>query len=490
MGFEPTDEQKAVIEACASGHNLIVEAGAGTGKTSTMRMAAEHMRGRGLYLAYNRAIRDEAAAKFPRNVDCKTGHGLAFPAFGKKYLPRIKQPRQNGKQVAQILGITERAVVGESTVLTPDKIARMATSAVRRFQFSADEDVRAWHVERPEGADDELYAEIQHVVLSFARRAWSDMRSPEGRLNCQHDTYLKMFALTRPELRYDFLILDEAQDSNPVITDLIQRQTNAQIVAVGDRAQSIYGWRGARDAMQHWPAEKRLFLSRSFRFGPAVADEANKWLPHCRTPLRVTGTDTLPTTVEQIPGTPDAVLCRTNATAVSEVMDALNEGLRPALVGGTTEIVRLADAAADLKAGKPTGHPELMLFNSWGDVQEFVAEDDSGADLKVFVDLIDKHGPDVIKESLGQVADESYADVVISTAHRAKGREWNRVRIADDFRHPGRDEDGELKPIRKSEAMLAYVAVTRAQRVLDRGGLSWIDEYDQQPQTTRAGRAA
>ena len=35
-----------------------------------------------LYLAYNRAVRDEAEQKFPFNVECKTSHQLAWLTSG------------------------------------------------------------------------------------------------------------------------------------------------------------------------------------------------------------------------------------------------------------------------------------------------------------------------------------------------------------------------------------------------------------------------
>lgn len=36
-----------------------------------------------LYIAYNRAIRDEAEHKFPYHVTCKTSHQLAYAATGR-----------------------------------------------------------------------------------------------------------------------------------------------------------------------------------------------------------------------------------------------------------------------------------------------------------------------------------------------------------------------------------------------------------------------
>jgi superfamily I DNA/RNA helicase len=91
--------------------------------------------------------------------------------------------------------------------------------------------------------------------------------------------------------------------------------------------------------------------------------------------------------------------------------------------------------------------------------------------------------PDAILAAVDELTDESTADVTVSTAHKAKGREWPAVKIADDFPEPkGTDQhDSQGRPIPEpvsdTDARLAYVAVTRARSRLDLGGLSWIDSH-------------
>jgi hypothetical protein len=105
--------------------------------------------------------------------------------------------------------------------------------------------------------------------------------------------------------------------------------------------------------------------------------------------------------------------------------------------------------------------------------------DDAGSDLKVLVKLIDTHGPDRIIAACDALAgSERSADVVISTAHKAKGREWPTVRIGSDFHPPSPDPDDPQGRILvpREEAMLAYVAVTRAQETLDNDGLAWVKD--------------
>lgn len=109
--------------------------------------------------------------------------------------------------------------------------------------------------------------------------------------------------------------------------------------------------------------------------------------------------------------------------------------------------------------------------------------DPEGRDLQPLVDLVDTHGTGAILAAVAQFVSEESAEVSISTAHKAKGREWARVRIADDFTPPKdsdqTDDNGRPipGPIDNGEARLAYVAVTRTRQRLDLGGLCWIDDH-------------
>ncbi|QGP57107.1 hypothetical protein PsalBI1_04553 (plasmid) [Piscirickettsia salmonis] len=54
---------------------------------------------------------------------------------------------------------------------------------------------------------------------------------------------------------------------------------------------------------------------------------------------------------------------------------------------------------------------------------------------------------------------ESNADVILSTAHKAKGRQWSQVLIHSDFEN--------YKECSGEELNLWYVAVTRAVHIAD-----------------------
>jgi superfamily I DNA/RNA helicase len=64
-------------------------------------------------------------------------------------------------------------------------------------------------------------------------------------------------------------------------------------------------------------------------------------------------------------------------------------------------------------------------------------------------------------ENSAMFVKESKADLVLSTAHKSKGREWNCVKLENDFLYR------ESKNYSPEESNLLYVAATRAQHVLD-----------------------
>lgn len=466
--MQPTEEQQAIVAAARTGGNMVIQAGAGTGKTSTLRLVAAAVNRPMLYIAYNQAIKADAAGSFPHHVQCKTSHGLAFGAVGRRYAHRLSGGRQTGREAAAILG-TRWLNLTPTRHVTPPQMARIAVDTVRRFCYSADDQIDIQHVPQQNGIFGEDHLNLAEQILPFAVAAWTDLCNPRGRLRFSHDNYLKMWALTRPRLNADVILLDEAQDSNPLVSQLVKDQSSQQII-VGDSNQSMYEWRGAVDSLGTWEAQHRLFLSQSWRFGPVIAVEANKWLARIGAELRLTGNPTLASRLGALDA-PKAVLCRTNAGAMAEVMALLSRGQRVALVGKGDSIRRLALAAAELKETGQTSHPELFVFASWGAVQDYVEEESEGRDLKPFVDLIDEHGVEAVIAAAQALVDERDADVVVSTAHASKGREWSSVKIGDDY-----PTDGDHDETAKSDAMIAYVAVTRAKLVLDRGCLAWIDK--------------
>lgn len=183
--------------------------------------------------------------------------------------------------------------------------------------------------------------------------------------------------------------VDEAQDADPCIAGIVEAQSHGQLIAVGDSAQAIYGWRGAGDFLAKLGAAHRLALTQSWRFGKAVAEEGNAWLEVLGTGMRITGNPARNSKLDHL-DRPDAILCRSNAGTVEQLLTAHEAGTKVYLEGGGGEIKRLAEAAERLQNGQPAFHPELVAFKDWSEVIHYAESDPGGSDLAVGVKLIEQ----------------------------------------------------------------------------------------------------
>ena len=478
--FTPTQEQldlrAAFRTARETDGSLLVAALAGSGKTTTLfDLARSEPQTSMLYVAYNKGIQLDAEAKAPRNLTCKTAHALAWRnVIGNPRTPLGRRLNSRdfvgGRDVARILNIRNGFECGTESV-TAAQVGSIVVDTVDQFCKSASDVISKHHVPFQEGLED-CWGAFTALVLPLAVRAWVDITSESGALKFSHQHYLKIWQLSHPRLNYTVIMLDEAQDANPVIKDIVERQ-QATLVLVGDQNQAINGWNGAIDAMATFKATQTGTLTKSFRFGQGVADEGNKWLTLLASPLKMEGFEKINSTVEAVES-PDAILCRTNAGCIRNVMALLAEGKRVALVGGANDLLSLVRGSIKLMAGQRSEHHTLRAFANWDAVREYVNDtrEHAPTELKLFVKLVDEYGPEVLIDTLGRIVKEEVAEVTVSTAHKAKGREWDSVRIASDFPQP---KEGE--PISKEAAMLNYVAVTRARLTLDNLGLAWVDDY-------------
>ncbi|WP_427308574.1 3'-5' exonuclease [Cupriavidus sp. H39] len=467
----PTAEQERVVEAVRAGGAVKIRAYAGAGKTSTLRMAAEARgRARGLYLAFNKDIATEAASKFPSNTRCRTVHSIAYGATRPEITRKLKNPVEPPHQLALRYGLgTVRlpTTIGKDLELSASKVARMVMDGAARFCRSAQGEPLAWHIPVEPIIREEEAEHLRESLLPHVHRLWQEYCDPATPSAITHDVYVKLWERSRPIIGADFILFDEAQDADGLMLSVLRAQ-QAQVVYVGDPYQQIYEWRGAVNAMDHIRAPERS-LTESFRFGPAIAQLASRVLNLMDEDVPVRGQDHIESRILQdsTPGHDrfDAILCRKNATVLTHLAQGIARGDKVAVRANVEELKAFADGAELLMRGQRIGYPAtLALFESWEEVQEH-AESFAGRDLQPLVKLIDNEGVDYLRLILTRVSPEADADYIVSTVHRAKGLEWDRVHLAGDFKFKTNDE-GDLS-MSPEEMRLLYVAMTRAKQLLD-----------------------
>ena len=485
-GITPTPEQEAALEAFLSGEDMKLLAVAGSGKTTTLRLMAEAApKRRILYVAFNRSVKEEAERRFPKNTEALTLHGLArrYAVEGSEAYQRklnAGQGRVSPKDILEALELPREQYA----------VAYAVRDTLSAFLRSASQVPTPAHIPRDyrEALKRRERLPKEEYILKAVKLLWKLMQNPEDPFPLSFDGYVKIWAEAGGRISgYDAVLVDEAQDLSPVFLQVLEgHQRVLQRVYVGDPRQQIYRWRGAVNAMDKLEAPERP-LTWSFRFSEELALGVRRLMARFGSPLELRGKAPWETQIDpsyaQEP--PFTVLCRTNVGAVEAVATFLlgngEDGApylpqaKVHLVGGPKDLVWLLQDAAVLKEKREREkpHPELALVETWEEVEE-LAQELNHPSARMLLRLSKKYSLEWLASFLKDIHTdrEEEAEIVVSTLHKAKGREWDQVVLWDDFvrvwdpvtRELYR-QHGLLEELVEEENIL-YVALTRPRRLL------------------------
>lgn len=459
-----TPEMEAIL-AHAPTTSMKVEAGAGAGKTTLLvsyaKKWADH---RGLYLCFNAAIAKEAKSRFPSHITASTAHSYAF------------RSRNVGRHSSRLTGKIRKNDLRDARIefncdaLSEDKMVKAVIKGIENFCNSAGTNLTPTMCGLgyvPRTAQERIMPLIGRVIDRFINYETSG-------LPFTHDIYLKNMEMHgQLGAEFDYIMVDEAQDLNPLLLSLIAK-AGKPVVYVGDRKQSIYAFRGSVDALSEIDA-KTYPLSQSWRFGAPVDAISNFILAETSVPTswKLKGKPGHTTEVVEYAGSAapySLVLSRTN----SRLFEGLVRIKVPFhVIGGFDAIAIQLLSALALSRGAPRRDirdPLVMGYRDWG---EMVADAKDGDDPEVrrIVKIIDDYGESLVQiiDYLKSIhsADIGAARLVLSTAHKAKGLESSSVVVLDDFLTiedlKAKKQDKKLNWVDfDQELHLLYVSITRA----------------------------
>lgn len=467
MANSLTKEQLPV--AHFQGQKLVVKAYAGTGKTTTLvAFAKANPDARILYVAYNRAIREDAQARFPSNVVCKTTHQLAYAAIGKHYRHKLTHNLRL-KDILQAVGTSDWS------------LAQDIRASLHAYVISADKEINHRHWSLPKVATSKD-KDRQAIVIHHANRLWQQMGDLDNRnVSITHDGYFKLFQLTQPDLssHYDIVLLDEAQDSNPCAESIVIEQPRCRVLLAGDPYQAIYQWRGAQDAMaSHRVKDATVMrMATSFRFGEKISETANALLALQGETIPLNGLSNRQDCVvpaqqfllKHSPVPQVTFLARTMMGVMQTALHFSRRKLSVHLVGGSDAYpINDMEDLFWFSRGERKKVRNKQLLKDFEDFATYktVAEETKDPEMLRAIKVLDTYprfDKDVtlLENHLSVSPDD--ADIIVTTAHRSKGLEWECVYLIDDFPDLFEDMDNAT---RKAETNLMYVAATRAKTLL------------------------
>ena len=449
-----TDEQLEIInsqEDC-----LDIKAGPGTGKT-TLAIGYAKLRpmNRILYVVYTDASKQHARKLFPNNTTVHSAHSLAYEHIGVAYSDKIVNSIkvtdiiENIEELSTLKDKEKAHEQAHTTLLILNSFLQSALVDFTDLGFSGDE-------------------------VIWAEKIFSKMIDETSDMKITQDAVLKLFELMEVTLDYDTMIVDERQDMNPVTASFVSR-FKGQVVLIGDTDQTIFGFRGSRGLI-HGRKSKKLTLTHSFRFGDHVALTANILLQVYKQRKDYTlvgdGEDEFWNFTED-DKEKYTYIARTNSHIIEKSLELVKTGKKVYINGGFDNIIKDSLDAYYLYIGEYDNIKSKYMkgFKNYYSYKG-LGKSTNDPEINYSVQLIEKFQLEFLRviETIraSTLNHPQNADVILTSAHKSKGLEWDNVKIANDYPTIFNKIGTPLKTVEQEEINILFVAVTRARYKLDR----------------------
>lgn len=481
--FKPSEYQQAILDWLTTANgNAIVDATAGSGKTSTLKLLAFSLpsSASAAFLAFNKAIATELAEKLPAHVLSSTFHALGLKAARPVLqLPSSKDAISGykvGNLYDELFPNANNPIHGRarSTVL---RLVSLAKGAVLLPDTLTD----AWADETLAWFDIDTADVALPELASMARDTLTRSNATLTQIDFDDMLYLPLI-LGASWQTYDYVMIDEAQDTNAaqraILHKLVAR--GGRLIAVGDAAQAIYGFRGAdSDALDLIAREfdaVRFPLSISYRCPRAVVALAQEYSDNIQaSDTAKEGAVLYPQkfTVRQFRAD-DLVMCRNTAPLIGAAYKCLTSRIPVQVMGreisnGLKSLITKCSTRNTTLAALPDRISEYAARETAAALakkQEYKAQaisDKADAILMLIESMTPTDRAQGIPGLLA-IIDSLFSDkqaaVKMATIHKSKGLEAQHTFILDAHLMPSKyaKQPHQLQ----QETNLAFVAITRS----------------------------
>lgn len=488
--MKPTPEQEAIIHAATLPTSLIVNALAGTGKTTTLTMLAKALPPEpALALAFNKKIKEELEKRFPSNFTVMTMNGLGHRAWS--FTINKKQMLLDANKIGRLTTAALKPFPeskGEWAAIRTLVVMAMQRGLVpSQFQHAKSllpDTPQTW-----EQIDYELDLNLTGDERKLARQILIESieEGMKGCISYDDQIYLPVvFSGAFP--RFPVVLVDEAQDLSPLNHAMLKKVSAGKLIVVGDPRQAIYAFRGAdHNSMTSLKALKRewieLPLNTTFRCPQSVVERQHSHAPQYRAASSNPKGEVLsfvgePWGLEKIKPYAKAdlaILCRNNAPLLSMAFKLLRQGVGVNMMG--RDIGRGLSALCKKLAPDQTISTDAFrkVLDEWFETEKSKAEANEDASkidsvtdkYECIVTVAENRKPRTVRELMSELDNLFAKDaglVTLATGHKAKGLEWDTVLHLDPWRIPSKwaKKPDEIM----QERNLQYVLETRTKHTL------------------------
>ncbi len=468
--------------------SLLINAVAGSGKTTTIIKGIDYVpKGKSiLFLAFNKAIVNELKDRLPEIVDTSTFHSVGFRAWAT-YCGKGEKIQVSDRKVQDLIN----KVLNKKYPSKADNEKKFSLfNFIRRLVPLAKN--AGVGTEIQEDTLDNWLMLVDHhdvqynevIPIEKAIELCSQVLKESSKMKhiIDFDDMLYMPLLYGAKFRrYDYIFIDEVQDTNKVQAYLLEAmmKINSRVIGVGDRNQAIYGFRGANaDAMEFFKDNfdcQELPLSITYRCGREIVKLAKEIVPQIEFGEKnVLGeVKTLEKYNAKDFEETDVIICRNVAPLVTMAYGFIRRGIAARVLGreigaGLIALIKKMNAKSiDDLENKIEVWAKRELEKAVAKGKNASAIEDQMQCIMVFIKNLQETSRTINKlisniEALFD--DDNKRGILLCSVHKSKGLEWDKVYLLDPWRIPSRWAVRDW--MKQQENNLKYVAYTRARSSL------------------------
>lgn len=459
---------------------LMAEAVAGSGKTTVLveGLKLTPKDSEVAMIAFNKHIATELARRAPPHAHVSTYHSLGYGNI-KSVAPKAEF---KGNKVDMIV----KAIAERQPSIDDYNVVMACKSSVLRLVSLLKDTLLPATVESVQYLSDRYNVEVNGdfgFIYNLVLQAFDKSNADILTVFDYDDMIYASAAGIVPCKKFDWIFADELQDLNraQIVMTMKSMKDGGHIIAVGDRAQSIYGFRGADiDSIPNFLLEtgaKTLPLSITYRCPKSHVELAKALVPQIEASETAKEGIIEDLTLDlfyQKVQVNDLVICRCNAPLVKPAFALISRGIKAVILGRDigknlldmvdkvakkAQVYNLPDVLSALKIYVESESEKLMAVGK--SMMAQTMEDK----LETIVALSDGlHTRAELEKRIQDVFSDEKEGVTFSTVHKAKGGEADRVFILNPelMPHPKASAEWELQ----QEMNIKYVALTRSKSEL------------------------